>query len=459
MTKMSLSKRLAIWALQTGFDDFPKEVVNTAKQCFLDTIGVALIASNSEAVQCVSRYALQEGGEPAALIWATGKRTSPALAALVNGTMAHAIDFDETNYSTIAHPSAVLIPAAMAMAELVNASGEELLSAFIVGHEIMCKLGLATNPWLYEKGWWSTSVFGVIGAAIVAARLLKLNRQQTQWALGLAVAQASGIHANIGSYAKPFKAGQAAQSGVVSALLAKQGLTSSDEIFEKKGGFFSVYVDDRYRSFTGLLGKPYDLLDPGVAFKQYPSCSGTHAAVDAAIHLARTHDLCWTKVSSVRCEVTPLVKMCLSYDSPLTTDQARFSMPFCIAVALQERDLAPQHFTDSRLQRDDIRACMLRVHMEVTPEFSGGKQGFCPDAPEATRVIIHTEAGATYSKLVRNARGTVQNPLSPENLVAKFRRCAGGVLSGERIDLCEKLSLTLESIEDIKALVRTLERC
>lgn len=454
---MGFTHSIARWILNTGYHDFSEDVKLSAKRCILDTIGVALAGSRAEASNIIMEYALHESAVGKSLIWGSGIRTSPGLAALTNGTMAHALDFDETNYSSIAHPSAVILPAVLAAAEVLNCTGEEFLSSFIVGYEVTSKLGRAVNPKAYEKGWWTTSALGTIGATTAVGHLWGLNQQQTEWALGLAIGQASGVRANNGTLAKPFQAGRAAQNGVLSAQLAQRGLTASPAAFEKTAGFFDVCVDGHYIDVTEVLGHPFDLVEPGVSFKQYPSCSASHAAVDALLGMISEHDLSWKDIASVICEVTPLVNMSLVYDSPAMPDEARFSMPFCIAAALKERQLPPSCFTQDYLKDSAVRGLMKKVTMTVAPNVSNGGQSFPLEGPEAARVIIETKGRQIFSKTVQHAKGGTENPLSWDELVNKFQHCVEPFFAGQEIDQIKEAVFGIESLTHVIELVRLLE--
>jgi 2-methylcitrate dehydratase PrpD len=447
---MGFTHSIAQWVQDTGYHDLPEDVTQSAKRCILDTIGVALAGSRAEVSSIVREYVLHESCFGNSLIWGSGVRTSPGSAALANGTMAHALDFDETNYSSIAHPSAVVAPAVLAVAEAVNATGEDFLVSFIVGYEVTSKLGRAVNPTAYEKGWWTTSALGTIGAAAAVARLLGLSQEQTEWALGLAIGQASGVRANNGTLAKPFQAGRAAQNGVLSAQLAQKGLTASSMAFEKPAGFFDVCVDGNYKDVAEVLGHPFDLVDPGVSFKQYPSCSASHAAVDALLGMISEYELSWKEIASVTCEVTPLVNISLVYDSPTTPDEARFSMPFCIAAAIKEKQLLPSCFTQDYLRDSVIRELMKKVTMKVAGE------AISLEGPEAAKVTVETTEKQIFSRTVQHARGGTQDPLSEDELFVKFQRCAEYVLKGRRIDAIKEAVLGIESLTNISELARLL---
>jgi 2-methylcitrate dehydratase PrpD len=454
---MGFTRSVAEWILNSGYQNVSDDVKQNAKKCILDTIGVALAGSKTEVSKIIIEYAGCESGVGKSLIWGSGIRVSSGLAALANGTMAHALDFDETNYSSIAHPSAVVIPAIFAIAEILNTTGKNFLSSFITGYEITCKLGRAVNPMAYEKGWWTTSALGTIGAAAAVAHLWNFNQQQIEWALGLAVGQASGVRANNGTLAKPFQAGRAAQNGILSAELARKGISASSMAFEKPAGFFDVCVGGDYNDVAALLGSPFDLVDPGVTFKQYPSCSASHAAVDALLGMVSDYHLTWTDIASVTCEVTPLVHISLVYDSPTTPDEARFSMPYCIAVALKEECLLPHCFTEEYLKDRDIRDIMKRITMKVVSDVSTAEQGISFSGLEAARVTIETRHKHIFSRTIQHAKGGTENPLSWDDLVKKFRDCTETIFTSLIIDQIIESVLNIDSLPSVRDLGRVLQ--
>jgi len=455
--ELMTSKYLSGWATQLNYKNLPLKVVDMAKYCILDTIGSALAGADAPAVKIVRKFALDGVDQGKASVWANRHHTRADLAALVNGTMAHALDFDETNYSSIAHPSSVVLPAILSLTPYETCSGQDLLTAFVIGYEITGKLGAAVNPGTYNKGWWTTSLLGTIGAAAASARILRLDTDRMTWALNLAVSQATGIISNLGTMAKPFSAGKAAQNGLTAAKMAGMGLTAATDLLDSKGAFFKLFADGTAKDVLSEFGNPYELIDPGVAFKRFPSCSATHAAVDAVIGLATKYDLKPEDVKSIRCEITPLIDYCLTYDKPGNPDEARFSLPACVAQALRYRDLPPACFSTTELQNPALQRLMKRVVKTVHHDFEAGGKEFYPDAPEASRVVLETKGGRTLSQTVLNARGGKKNPLTKKELINKYRRLASPVLPAKNVAKIEETVLNLETLKQAEQLSRLME--
>jgi len=451
------TKDLAQWAIQLNYQDLHPKVVTMAKYCILDTIGSALAGADTPVAKIVREFALEGACQGKASVWASHNQTRADLAALVNGTMAHALDFDETNYSSIAHPSSVVLPAVLSQAQYDTCSGQELLTAFVIGYEITGKLGAAVNPETYLKGWWTTSLLGTIGAAAAVARLSRFDTDQMTMALNLAASQAAGVISNFGTMAKPFFAGKAAQNGLTAARMASMGLTAATNLLDSEGAFFALITDGGVKDALTKIGTPYELIEPGVAFKRFPSCSATHAAVDAVIKLATAYDLKPEDLLRIRCEITPQVDYCLIYDEPNSLDEARFSLPVCVAQAFKYRDLPPVCFSTEELKDPVLQKLMKRIVKTVHRDFEPGGKNFYPDAPEASRIVIETKDGRVLSETVLHAKGSKQNPLTEKELIEKYRRLASPVLPENNIAEIEELVFTLETQEQAERLAQVME--
>jgi len=224
---MRATSHIAEFVTKSRWEDCPAEAVGAARRAILDCLGVMLAGSVEPAARIVTEIARSEGGAPLATVVGTLLRTGAVWASLANGTAAHALDFDDTNFAMMGHPSAPVLSAALAAGELALADGRSLVHAFLLGFEVETTLAEVMNPPHYEKGFHATGTLGVMGAAAAAARLLGLDASQTRTALAVAASQASGLKENFGTMTKPFHAGHAARSGVLSALLAREGFTAS----------------------------------------------------------------------------------------------------------------------------------------------------------------------------------------------------------------------------------------
>jgi 2-methylcitrate dehydratase PrpD len=341
---------------------------------------------------------------------------------------AHVLDFDDTCYAGVVHPSAVIFPAAFAAAEAAEASGIQLLEAFIAGREVEMTLGRMAGYALYEKGWLNTTLLGAIGAAAAAAKAFALDADATCSAITLATTEAHGIRAVLGTQAKPLVVGRAAETGVHAAELARLGVRCSSDVFTSEYGFFSLFNAGQYdpRALTEL-GRRWALIDPGVAFKLYPVCSAAQAAVEATAEILRAEGLTANDVARVLCEVTPLVHVSLRYNRPTTVQEAQFSMPFAIGCILAYGALDVRLLSRETLSDQSLRSQMDKVEMQESKDFTTDA-AFLERCPEGARVTVETHDGRQISRVQGAATGMPQNPMSEAQLAEKFLHGACRVL-------------------------------
>jgi 2-methylcitrate dehydratase PrpD len=448
----SLTYNTAKWAAELEYDQLPQEIVQAAKYCFLDTVGVALAGSQAQPVLKVMEYVEGNSGSGKCSIWGTDTKTTAELAALRNGTACHALDFDETNYSSIGHQAAVIVPGLLALSQEHEYHGRDLLTAFVAGYEIMGKLGSAVNPSTYLKGWWTTSLLGLVGTVVACSRLLRVDHEQMVMAMGMGASFSSGLRSNFGTMAKPFGVGKTAMDGVILSRLAKIGLTTAPDHLNSDSLFLSLISDHISADSFKNLGKPYELENPGVAFKRYPSCSATHAAVDAILSLVNEYSFGEDDVVSIRCEIPPLVDTCLIYTNPDNVEHARFSLEACVALALCEGRLDNSTFTAQKIVDPGLRMVMKRVQRNIRDDFNSGQNIESPQPKEAARLIVHLTDNRKLEKTVLFAKGNSENPLSGAELEAKFNGLTRGSLSKEESAIFRQKVLSLESLQEASTL-------
>jgi 2-methylcitrate dehydratase PrpD len=415
----TLAERIAAWSSSVDICAVPGEVVGAAKRCIVDVVGVSLAATAHPLQRRVLEHARRVYAQGDSGVLGLTDRLSPVGAALVNGTAGHALDFDDTSYTGIMHGSTVVLPAALAATEEVGGDGRRLLEAFIAGSEVAYAVAMLCTTRHYFKGWWSTATFGAFGAAAAAARALGLSARETTAALALAGTQAGGAKAAFGTDAKPLIAGRAAAAGVEAALLAGRGLSGPTAIFEGKAGFLQLQNDGHVDvGSLEALGKVWRLVNPGILFKQYPVCSGAHAAVELTEQLLRDSGLSGDDVRSVICEVTPVVAMSLVYDRPARWQEAQFSLPFAIGTILAGRGLDIASLTDETLADPRVRAAMAKVEMRQVDSLH------TEEAPEGARVTVITNRGSEIRGYLGEPKGMPGNPLTDAELHRKFLLCA-----------------------------------
>jgi 2-methylcitrate dehydratase PrpD len=401
----------------------PADARRAAARAVLDTVGVTLAGAAEPAARAVQRVIEATRG-PCTVLGLVSSATA-ADAALANGTAAHALDYDDMCFVSLAHPSAPLVAASLAAAEIAAASGPALLDAYIVGFEIEGRLGRVMNPRHYQRGWHCTSTLGTIGAAAAAARLARLDPVACGHALAIAASEASGLKENFGTMVKPLHAGLAARNGVLAAQLARAGMTASAAAIEGPQGFLAA-MDSEQRSLGASaadLGQRWEIFDTGITVKLYPSCAGTHPTLDALLDLRRREHLTGDDVESIEVGVDPIVPTILIYDRPSTGLEAKFSMPFCAAAAIVDGRVGIDTFEDARLRDPRLTAMQSRVTMKVDPALDAS----APSLTQA-RVTVHLRDGRVLRASANGARGYPERPASDDELAAKFIACARRVL-------------------------------
>lgn len=415
---------MAAWIARVSTSEIPQAALDVAQTCIADGLAVMLAGTRSP-VFALCAALPRPAGESTVL---DGGFTDAATAALLNGVACHALDFDDTCYAGIVHGTAVVLPAVLAVAQHVNASGAQLLEAFVSGVETVYALGLALTDSLYERGFWATTTLGVIGAAAGAAKLLVLDTDGIAHAIRLTANAPIGLRATHGTNGKPYLCGVAAKVGVECAYAARAGIQGQIGTFERRRGFASTHNGRLLRrEALEALGTRYALVDPGVAFKLRPMCSATQAAIEATIALRSQNGFEAEDVETVVCHGTSLVVTSLPYHSPSLPSEAQFSMTFAIACTLLHGDVRLDHLTDSTLADGQLKRLMGRIELfeDVTL--------VDPDAalacPEAARVNIILRDGRRLQRTVMAATGMPQQPATEQQLQAKFMDCAMRALS------------------------------
>jgi 2-methylcitrate dehydratase PrpD len=449
---MSAATTLADFVAKSRWEDCPAPAVAAARRAILDCLGVMLAGSREPAARILRTVALGEGGAPLCTIVGAGARTGAVWAALCNGTAAHALDFDDTNFVLLGHPSAPVLAAALAAGELGLADGEAVVHAFLLGFEVETTLAAVINPAHYDRGWHATCTLGTLGAAAAAGRLLGLDAAQMRTALGVAASQSSGLKENFGTMTKPFHAGHAARSGVLAALLAREGWTASEQALDGPQGFFSVLAaGPRRPEALDTLGAPWKIVSSGVAVKPYPSCACTHSIIDGALELRRAHAIRPEDVVDVTIGVNARVPRILIHSDPRTGLEAKFSAEFAAAAALCEGRVGIATFRDEKTQDPAIRALMPRVRVRVDPDIPGDAERHM-----WTRVTVRVRDGRAFTIGPREVPGHPGNPLSDEALGDKFEECARIALPADRVDSVRQMLETLEGCPDLRSLTAIL---
>ena len=361
---MGLTQEVAHFVARTRYRDIPKEVVQLARGFILDGLGVALAGSTDECSRIVQAQIRQMNGKGESSIVGTGLAAPAAKAALANGVAGHAMDYDDTQLSTskeavyglLTHPTTPVLAAVLAIGEKEKISGEELVLAYLLGVEVECRIADAINPRHYQDGFHSTATMGGIGAAMAVGKMLRLKEEELIRTLGIAASMASGLRENFGTMTKPLHAGRAAENGVTAALLARDGFTAAANILEARRGFFNAMAGGCDESkITGRLGSPYFMKEPGISIKPYPSGSLSHPAQDLILDLVKQHDLGADDIDHIDVGTNSNVPNALIYPMPKTALEGKFSIPFCMAIAVLERKAGIAQFQDPKVRSQESR--------------------------------------------------------------------------------------------------------
>jgi 2-methylcitrate dehydratase PrpD len=438
-------------------------ILQDARRRVTDIIGIALAATGVEPAQAVGAVIESWGGEGQASVIGRSDRYPAASAALVNGTLAHALDYDDTHLPSVLHPSAAVVPAALAVAEASGSSGRNLVAAVAAGDELAVRIGMAGydrelgNSIFFEKGLHATSIAGTLGGALAAAMLYGLEEEGIGHAVAISASMGAGlIEANrTGGTVKPVHCGWAAHAAITSAELARHGLTGPPTVFEGRFGFLQAYLGDEadVEALTRELGEEWEL--PRVFFKPYPANHFTHAGVDAAIRLREEGlDVGETEEIELGVAAPSLRTIAQPEDEkarPKTGYAAKFSGPFTVATALLGGGglgVSLDDFTDEAVKDRAKLALASRVRCIADEECD---RIFPNQFPAVLRVRL--KSGEEREARVPHNRGGPENPLSDEELGTKFRTNAGRVLPAGQVEELEEALRSLEEAETIEETV------
>lgn len=423
----------------------PDEAVRIARMGFIDCIG-AMIAGRTEPCTQILKDVLAPG-KGSATLYFSGEQSPGPEAGWINGTAAHALDYDDVTLPLRGHASTVLVPAILAEAEVLGASCRDMLVAYIAGYELWAELVRRDVPMYHQKGFHPTGIFGALAAAAACAKLRKLDADHTAIAIALGASQASGIMSNFGTMTKPFHAGKAAHSGIMSARLAEAGMTASTDALEHPQGFLSAVSPENNpdRAGDGNLGEDWAIIRHGLNIKKYPACYAAHRAIDAMLDLVDAHPVKPEDVRKVSVHVSSFASSVLRNRQPDTALAAKFSMEFVMASGLIAHRVSLAELTDPFVQRKDVQDTMRLVERELTDESDEANPGLAP----WDQVKIELVSGQVLeSEQVTRASGHAERPLTDSQLHEKFEDCLTS--SGSEIS-ADVLLGRLQSMPSISA--------
>jgi 2-methylcitrate dehydratase PrpD len=458
---LGVTEEMSDFIVSSGYECFPPKAVDLAKRCIIDGLGVMVAGMREPSVQIIREYVHTTGGARESTILGRGKERAPAhLAALVNGIAGHAMDWDDTALSTtpdrgvLLHPTVPPLAAGLAIGEVVHASGRDLVTAFLLGFEVECKLAEAISTEHRIRGFHTTGTCGIFGAVVTASKLMRLSRDRVRMALGIAASMSAGIDVQLGTMTKPLHAGRAAENAVVAARLASIGFEANAAALEGHKGFFQAYgpTFDAKR-ISGRLGSPFSILDPGSSVKPYPCGVVGQVVMDSMRDLLimnpfRHEDVRRIRVTTSSNILPPAGP--LKYRKAENALQGKFCVPFQMAAIVIKHKAGMMEFTDDFVKRPEVQDMMDRVETAVDPSFDAlGRNRYM------SVIEVHLRNGAVVKgKSPETVRGSPGNPLNREDLLEKFNDCVQETLGG---DQARGLVATVDSVEgvtDVGELVR-----
>lgn len=443
---MGVTRKIAEFVVGLRLEDVPARAIAIAKGGIVDSLGCAIAGTQSDAAKIVTKWTRDGAGVGSAGVIGGGFRTSPEAAARANGTIGHAFDFD---------PPLPLLPVVLALGETGRLSGGDVLEGYIAGFEVQSKLQNGVSHKHTTHGWHSNTVFGTIGAAAAAAKLLKLDVPKTRMALGIAASATGGLLRNLGTMTKPLHAGLAAANGVIAASLAQEGFESAPDGLEGQFGVLPVYAmagEYDERQIAETFGAPWNLLDKEIRIKPYPCCRWSHRPLDALLALVKKHDVKPGDVESIDCVVDGQAGKLMTHAVARNALEAKFCLPHCLAVAIIDRRAGLEQFTDQRAADGGTRALAARVrfsHPAGGSELETGRM-----LPCSVRLLL--KDGTTLEQAAGPALGDPGNPMSFEAIAGKYRDCARGLLTEDDAEHLLTSLRDLDAVQDVSELSKML---
>ena len=451
---MGATEKIANWIVNTDYEDIPPDAIRVANESCFDLLGVILAGSTEPVAGIIQQYVADQGGVDEATVLASGQRSASSQAALANGTMGHALDYDD--FGGFGHPTVAIFPALMALGEKTGATGRDLLEAYVVG----CEVGLALQHYTkynqMEKGFHATAVIGHIACTAACAKLLGLDERQTTMALGMAGSMAGGLIHNFGTMTKPLHAGLVCRDGITAAQLAQRGLTSGENIIEHPLGFARTVLGPGIYDLEDMsdnLGKPFRVQD-ALMIKKYPCCGGNHSMLDSLFSLMREHDFTYDDVVSAEV-AQPYLSIVMMYGEPDTGLQGKFSSQYAVAAALVDGEMGIDTFTDEKVQEPAMKETMQKVNQRVVAKAEELSVDFDQGIP--VKITLKDGRVLEHSTTRQNILGSQHNPWGFDNIKAKFEVNAALALGRERVSDTVDTWSDITQVQDIsEAIQRTL---
>jgi 2-methylcitrate dehydratase PrpD len=451
---MGFTKTLSRWIVDLRYQDLPGEVVPWVKAAVTDYFAVALAGCPADGLKLVRQHVWSQYARGPATIIGDSERMSAEAAALFNGTMAHWEEYDDATFGMAGHPSVVTMPALFVACEMQAVTGKDFITAYVAAVEVCAKLGRLITPQTIVLGYHPTAIIGTLGAAAAVGKVWNFDAATMENALGLASTHSCGLRPHLGRMAKPLHAGLAARGGMAAAMLARDGFVGAPDLIEDPHGYAHAFSGGKpgdYDALAKKIGKPLEILDPGLAFKIFPSNFHTQAGVVAVLQMMREDGVKADDVETVRCLTNHMTQHSLWNSDPQTGLEGKLSLHYCVAAALVDGQLEVEQFYENRAQDPKIRALIKRVSIEPHPamanlDFTKGKDFL------GMEVVIKLKNGKSVSRHITSGFSVpaVDGDQVHADLIEKFVRNAKRVLAESHIDDCLARIKQLESSPTLK---------
>jgi 2-methylcitrate dehydratase PrpD len=455
-----ISKFVKNWP-EIRYEDLPDHVIEIVKCEIIDSLAAALAASSVDGLQQLLDVIDEWGGNRQSTILAGGIKCPAPDAALVNGTLIHALDYDDGCPATLVHIGCTAVSAGFSVAERVGGiTGKEFITGLVLGSDFINRLALASRPngSITLSGWFPTALYGYLGSAAVAGIIMKLDQEAMLNALGIAYNQCAGNMQSIhdGVFAKALAAGLAAKGGVTACIMAERGISGTRNCLEGKAGFYNVYHGGDYdpQILIKDLGERFET--ERIGFKPYPCCGQSHAAIDAALSLRSKYNIVPDGVQDITVSLSDAAYiLCVPLQekqNPQTMIDAQFSLPWTVATALVKGKVTLEDFTVTALRNEEVLKVSRKVTGRLEPEFN--RRGVGPGS-----VTIKLTTGHEYTQYVEFGLGSVENPMTFDDCVRKFKECypySIRPVSAATADNIIELVRHLEQLKDAAQIIRLL---
>ena len=436
--------KLASFIVNTKEQNIPEWAYEHAKVAFMDWLAVTFAGKDDPLVKILIDYADMVGGKKQATIIGHHMKKDVSSAALINGSASHTLDYDDTLVSFFGHPSVTVFPSLLALSEWRGKSGKDFLTAYIIGLQVGGTIGSCASLDHYMAGWHATSTLGHIASAAACARLLGLSEKQTMYALGIGATQSSGLKRVFGTMCKPFHAGRSSQSGLLAALLAEQGFTSAEDIFEGPQGFFEALRGKANDDIVNILGQLWDIQN--LQQKYHASCHATHSPLEAALSIIKGEKIELDDIKSITVHASTLSLSAAGKTEPASGLEGKFCIPYCVANALLREETGMQAFTDEKVNDPAVRAIMKKINVINDPKIQALE----------SLVEVETNNGKSFQAFSDILQQIPPLEVKKERVASKFLDLCGPVLGKKKSLTLKKKIEKMDKLQNMKDMAKSL---